>query len=150
MDKGENPMQDMVLDAYALLASQMVYEGMSDGEEERFLEAKRFTELLQVAKKPLYKKFDMSLLKAVASLTSLKFEFNLSHWAIDVIASLMKATCPNDNEMTTNFYETKKLLVELELPHRKIHVCPNRCILFWKDAKELEKCSTCGVERYVN
>ena len=61
----------------------------------------------------------------------------------------MKAMCPNDNEMTTNFYETKKLLTGLELPHHKIRACPNGCMLFWKDAEELENCSVCGAKRYI-
>ena len=72
---------------------------------------------MQVAEKPLYEGFDMSLLKAVARLTNLKCEFNLPRRVVDGIASLMKAMCPNDNEMTTNFDEAKKLLARLELPH---------------------------------
>jgi len=91
----------------------------------------------------------MSLLKVGTRLTNLKCEFDLPHLAVDGIASLMKAMCPNDNEMTTNFYETKKLLAGLELPHHKIHVYPNGCMLFWKDADDLENCSVSGAERYI-
>ena len=149
MGEGENSMRDMILDAYAPIASRMEDEGMNNDEEEPFVEAQKFIELVQAAEKPLYEGSDMSLLKAVARLTNLKCEFNLPHRAVDGIASLMKAMCPNDNEMTTNFYETKKLLAGLELPHYKIHVCPNGCMLFWKDAEEWEKCSVCGTERYI-
>ena len=149
MGERENSMRDMVLDAYAPIASRMEDEGMNNDEEEPFVEAQKFIELVQAAEKPLYEGSDMSLLKAVARLTNLKYEFNLPHRVVDGIASLMKAMCPNDNEMTTNFYETKKLLAGLELPHYKIHVCPNGCMLFWKDAEELEKCSVCGTERYI-
>ena len=97
----------------------------------------------------MYEGFDISLLNVAAELTNLKCEFNLPHWVVDGIGSLMKVMSPNDNEMTTNFYETKKLLVGLKLPHHKIHVCPKGYMLFWKDAEELEKCLVCSAERYI-
>jgi len=50
--------------------------------------------------------------------------------------------------MTANFYENKKLLVGLELPNCNIHVCPDGCMLFWKDIEELEKRLICGGKRY--
>ena len=109
---------------------------------------KKFIKLEQVAEKPLYEGSEMSLLKVVARLTNLKYEFNLPYQAINGIASLMKAMCPNDNDMTTNFYETKRLLSGLELPYKRIHVWPNRCMMFWPDVEGLEKCTICGVGRW--
>jgi len=41
MGKGENTMWDMVLDAYAPIASRMENEGMNNGEEEPFVEVKK-------------------------------------------------------------------------------------------------------------
>ena len=52
------------------MASRMADEGMNDGEEEPFLDAKRFIQLVQAAEKPLYEGSNMSLLKAVARLTN--------------------------------------------------------------------------------
>ena len=130
MEEGDNLIRDMVLDAYAPMASLMANEGLNEDEEEPFLEAKRFIQLVKAAEKPLYQGSDMSLLKAIARLANLKCEFNLPHKAVDGIASLMKAMCPNDNEMMANFYEIKKLLGGLELPHHKLHVSTNGCMLF--------------------
>jgi len=73
----------MVLDAYAPMASLMANEGLNEDEEEPFLEAKRFIQLVKAVEKPLYQGSDMSLLKAVARLTNLKCEFNLPHRAVD-------------------------------------------------------------------
>ena len=50
----ENPMRDMVLDAYAPTTSTIAGQGSSDDEEEPILDAKRFIELVQHAEKPLY------------------------------------------------------------------------------------------------
>ena len=90
----------------------------------------------------------MFLLKVIARLTNLKCEFNLPHRAIDGVASLMKAMCPNDNDIMANLYKTKRLLSRLELPHQRIHACPNRCMLFWQDVEGLEKCTVYGAERW--
>jgi len=91
----------------------------------------------------------MSLLKAVARLTNLKCEYNLPHRVIDGIASIMKEICPNNNDMSSNYYEVKKLLAGLKLPHRKIDVFRNGCMLFWKEADGLDKCSICDEGRYL-
>jgi len=125
-----NPMTEMVMAAYAPMTSLMLQEATHQEEEEPNAEAKRFVQLLKAAEKPLYEGCPMSLLKAVARLTNLKSEFNLPHRAVDGIASFMKEICPNNNEMAGDYYEIKKLLAGLELPHRKIDACPNGCMLF--------------------
>jgi len=105
-------------------------------------------QLLQAPEKPLYEYYEMSLLKAVAHLTNLKCEYNLPHRAVDVTATFMKEICPDTNDMAGNYYEIKKLLIGLELPYIKIDVCPNGCMLFWKDNEFLETCSICEEGRY--
>jgi len=36
----------------------------------------------------------------------------------------------------------------LGIEYRKIHACPNDCILYRKEFKGLHKCPRCGVSRY--
>jgi len=43
----------------------------------------------------------------------------------------------------------KKLLAGPQLPHHKIDVCPNGCMLFWKGAKGLDRCSFCDEGRHL-
>jgi len=126
----ENPMRDMVVDAFAPTRSLLRPEAMNNEGHEPIAEAKRFMQLLQAAERPLYEGCEMSLLKAVACLTNLKCEYNLPHRAVDAIASFMKEICPDANYMARNYYEIKKLLTGLELPHAKIDVCPKGCMLF--------------------
>ena len=125
-----NSMRDMIMDAYAPVTSLILKEATHQEKQEPIIVAKRFLELLKAAKKPLYKGCQMLLLKAVAKLTNLKCEFSLPHRAVDGIAAFMKEICPNNNEMVGNYYEIKQLLSGLELPHQKIDVCPNGCMLF--------------------
>jgi len=66
----------------------------------------------------------MSLVKVVADLTNLKYECNMSNCEVNSIVAFMKEICPNNNDMAGNYYEINKLLVGLELLHRKINVFP--------------------------
>ena len=36
----------------------------------------------------------------------------------------------------------------MQLPHKRIDDCPNRCMLYWKDKIDLDRCEHCGVDRY--
>jgi len=143
------PLRDMVMDAYAPTASLLLQELPQHEEKEPILEAKRFLQLLKAVERPLYEGCVMSLLKAVARLINLKCEYNLPRRAVDGIASFMKEIFPNNNDMVGNYYEIKKLLAGLELPHRKIDVCPNGCMLFWKETEGLDRCSICDEGRYL-
>jgi hypothetical protein len=49
--------------------------------------------------------------------------------------------CPKD------LYQSKKLLFGLGMSYEKIDVCPDNCMLFWKD--NAEKCLRCGKSRFV-
>ena len=60
----------------------------------------------------------------------------------------MKDMCPDENKMTNSSYKTKKLLEGLELLHQKLHVCPNGCMLFWKEHKDLKECLYYKGSRY--
>ena len=143
-------MIDMVMDAYAPTASLLLQELSNHEEHEPIPQAKGFLELLKAVERPLYEGSEMSLLKVVARLINLKCEYNLPHQAVDGIASFMKGICPSNNDMASNYYEVKKLLADLELPHCKINVCPNGCKLFWKENDGLDRCSTCYEGRYLN
>jgi len=138
----------MVMGAYTPTMSLLMLEVTNNEEQEPIPEAKRFMQMLQAAKKPLYEGCEMSLVKAVVDLTNLKCEYNMPHRAVDAITAFMKEICLDTNYIVGNYYGIKKLLVGLKLPHRKIDVFPNSCMLFWKDNESLETCSICDGGRY--
>ena len=53
-----------------------------------------------------------------------------------------------DNSLLTSHYEATKILCRIGLEYRKIHACPNDCILYRKEFEGLHKCPRCGVSRY--
>lgn len=138
-----NRYKDMVIDAFG-----PEYDMEHVVEEDPLPEQKKFFDMLAAAEKPLYDGCKMSLLSVAAKVTNIKCEYNIPHRAIDNFTSLMKDMCPEDNKMTDNFYRTRKLLDGLELPHHKIDVCVNGCMLFWKENKDLTECSFCKERRY--
>jgi hypothetical protein len=46
-------------------------------------------------------------------------------------------------------YEVKQLVCPLGLEVQKIHACPNDCILYRGEYKNLDACPVCGALRYM-
>jgi len=55
---------------------------------------------------------------------------------------------PQDNTLPTSHYEAKKIFCPMGLEYRKIHACPNDCILYRKEFEGFHKCPRYGVSRY--
>ena len=66
----------------------------------------------------------------------------------DLLDSL-RETFPAGEKLLKSSYEVKKLICELGLGYEKIHVCPNNCMLFWKNRKNAFVCSICYASRWV-
>jgi hypothetical protein len=52
------------------------------------------------------------------------------------------------NEMPLSFYEVKKTICTLGMEYKKIHACPNDCMLYHKGMSNLKSCPTCGESRW--
>lgn len=55
---------------------------------------------------------------------------------------------PQDNEMPSTTYESKKTLKLLGMNYKKIYVCPNDCILYRKEFENESKCPVCQESRW--
>ncbi|XP_019191067.1 PREDICTED: uncharacterized protein LOC109185582 [Ipomoea nil] len=64
------------------------------------------------------------------------------------LLDLLKDMFPNDNELLISTYEAKKMLCPLGMEVKKIHACPNDCVLYWKEYSNLHVCPKCGASRY--
>nr|GFB03782.1 hypothetical protein [Tanacetum cinerariifolium] len=109
----------------------------------------KFQELLLDAKKPLYKGcLDFKKLSAIVKLLNLKGKYGASDKFFIELLGLLKKMLPAGNEMVEKTYQAKKLMRMMGPGYKKIHVCSNNCILYWKDNKELTVCTTCGISRW--
>ena len=108
-----------------------------------------FQKLLEDAEKPLYPGCsNFKKLSALVKLYNLKVKSGWSDKSFSELLKLLGEMLPDQNEIPTSMYEAKKTLNALGMEYEKIHACPNDCILYWKDYKDLTSCPTCGLSRW--
>ncbi|OMO86777.1 Transposase, Ptta/En/Spm, plant [Corchorus capsularis] len=105
----------------------------------------------------LIKEAEENLYPTCSTFTKLSFMVHLYHikclngWSnksFTMLLKLLKDVLPEGNTLPTSFYEFKKIISALGLGYEMIHACPNDCMLFWKDNKDLEFCLKCGASRW--
>jgi len=55
---------------------------------------------------------------------------------------------PEGNSLTNRNYEAKKILCPMGMKYKKIHSCPNDCILYTNEYGNLRRCPRCALSRY--
>ncbi|GJY01076.1 putative transposase-associated domain-containing protein [Tanacetum coccineum] len=109
----------------------------------------KFQELLLDADKPLYEGCpDFTKLSAIVKLLNLKGKYGCSDKFFTELLGLLKKMLPAGNEMVEKTYQAKKVMKLMGSGYKKIHVCINNCLLYWKDDKDLTACQTCGISRW--
>ncbi|GJU71055.1 RNA-directed DNA polymerase, eukaryota [Tanacetum coccineum] len=109
----------------------------------------KFQELLLDAEKPLYEGCpDFTKLSAIVKLLNLKGKYGASDKFFTELLGLIKKMLPAGNEMVEKTYQAKKVMKLMGSGYKKIHVCINNCLLYWKDDKDLTACRTCGISRW--
>nr|GMC91220.1 uncharacterized protein LOC109168127 [Ipomoea batatas] len=108
-----------------------------------------FESLFVDSEKPLFPgcaKF--TKLSAVLKLYSLKAKNGWSDKGFTELLELLKDMLPDNNELPSSTYEAKKMLCPLGMEIKKIHACPNDCVLYRKEYSDLHVCPKCGASRY--
>ena len=110
-----------------------------------------FESLSEVAKKPLYpgcKKYP----KLSGVLTP--FNINSQHGWTDssftttTFLSALGDMFPEGNEVPKSYYYAKKLMCPFGMEYKRIHACPNDCVLYRNEHEHKDKCPQCGKSRY--
>ncbi|GJR89338.1 putative transposase-associated domain-containing protein [Tanacetum coccineum] len=109
----------------------------------------KFQELLLDAEKPLYEGCpDFTKLSAIVKLLNLKGKYEASDKFFTELLGLIKKMLPAGNEMVEKTFQAKKVMRLMGSGYKKIHVCINNCLLYWKNDKDLTACRTCGTSRW--
>ncbi|XP_031108728.1 uncharacterized protein LOC116013221 [Ipomoea triloba] len=87
-------------------------------------------------------------LSSMLKLYNLKAKNRWSDKSFTELLKLLKDMLLDDNEVPCSTYEAKKMLCPLSMDIERIHACPNDCILYWKQYKDLHVCPKCGASRY--
>ncbi|XP_019153459.1 PREDICTED: uncharacterized protein LOC109149923 [Ipomoea nil] len=126
-------------------------EMMRDVQEDFSEMPPEFKCLFDNGEKPLFPgSTKFTKLSGVLKLYNLKAKNGWSDKSFTGLLELIKDMLPGDNELPNSTYEAKKMLCPLGMDIERIHACPNDCILYWKDYKDLHVCPKCGASRYKN
>ena len=112
-------------------------------------DAKKFYSHLEDGKLPLYQGCtNFSRLTFIFRLYSLKCVHGITESGFGDILELIKEAFPAAN-IPLSFNIAKSIIRDLGLDYKKIHACPNSCMLYWGENEKDEKCKTCGLSRWV-
>ncbi|KAL6320534.1 hypothetical protein AAG906_007613 [Vitis piasezkii] len=108
-----------------------------------------FKKLLEDAKKPLYPScIKFTKLSALVKLYNVKARYGWSDKSFSNLLQILGDMLPVNNEMPLSVYEVKKTLNALGMEYKKIHACPNDCILYRNELNDASSCPTCGMSRW--
>jgi hypothetical protein len=93
---------------------------------------------------------DLTVLQAVTRLMAMKSKYNLSNQCYNDIVKLIIALIPTKHNMSKDLYQSKKIIVGLDMNYEKIDVCEKSYMLLWKEHKNDTECMHCSRSRYVN
>ncbi|KAG2371826.1 uncharacterized protein HKW66_Vig0239470 [Vigna angularis] len=129
----QDNLEDMIRDVGAEAFSQAhVYETMStDAETPLYTGSTKFTRL-----------------SAVLRLMNLKASNGWSDKSFTELLSLLNEMLPDGNTLPNRNYDAKKILCPMGMEYKRIHACPNDCILYRNENEVLIKCPKCGLSRY--
>ncbi|XP_056698249.1 uncharacterized protein [Spinacia oleracea] len=105
--------------------------------------------LSKAAETPLYPGCTKySKLSAVCTLYNIKTSGGWTDISFTELLVALSDMLPAGNELPRSNYYAKKLMCPFGLEYKKIHACPNDCLLYHKKYENLDKCPRCGVLRY--
>jgi len=83
-------------------------------------------------------------LSAILRLMNLKVTNGWMDKSFTELLVLLNEMLPGGNTLPTQNYDATKILCLMDMEYRRIHACPNDCILYIKEFEDLKKCPKCG------
>jgi hypothetical protein len=72
----------------------------------------------------------LTVLQAVTRLMGMKSKYNFSNQCYNDIVKLIIDLIPMKHNMPKDLYQSKKIVVDLDMNYEKIDVCARNCMLF--------------------
>ncbi|XP_042962378.1 uncharacterized protein LOC122296641 [Carya illinoinensis] len=161
INEGSGGMTTMLHDVFPMFDPEIVEGGPEIGvdageagvqNENRQGSSKRvnkFYNMLKDADEPLYEGCTKhTKFSAIVRLWNMKCLGGLSNNIFTKLLEFVNELLPPGVSFPKNTYKAKKYMNELGLGYEKILVCPNGCMLFWKDNENLEICMVCGASKW--
>ena len=127
-----------------------IHEMVQDMEDHFMHQPNILFSLVDDSKKLLYHGCNdqCTRLSATLKLCKLKVKHNWSDKSFTEMLQFLGEILPTSNTLPTSTYEAKKVLCPMGMNVKKIHACPNDCVLFRNEHEDLDRCPKCGASRY--
>ena len=89
------------------------------------------------------------MLGFILELLTLKAKHSWSDGSFNDLLRILAWLLPKPNKVPANTYRAKNLVSPFTMGVKRIHACPNHCILYHGDTfKDLKKCLVCSASQY--
>ncbi|XP_049399799.1 uncharacterized protein LOC125863867 [Solanum stenotomum] len=157
LDTGDE-MQDMLHEAFGIPPTSSFVDMDTSGtdglgssnQHNRGFDKKtgEFFKLLKEVERELYSGSKYSLLSFLVRLLHLKCLNGWSNNSFSMLLELLKDVLPEGETLPKSFNDSKKIIKDLGLEYKKIHACPNDCMIYWNDTEDQINCKICKAPRY--
>uniref|UniRef100_I1QTA5 Transposon protein, putative, CACTA, En/Spm sub-class n=1 Tax=Oryza glaberrima TaxID=4538 RepID=I1QTA5_ORYGL len=143
-----SPLGGEIVDVDHDLLQDMLRDVEDPTQNER--DGMKFSRLVSDSETPLYAgcKAKHTKLSVTLDLMKLKASSGWIDKSFTDLLGILKAMLPVENILPETTYEAKQVLCPLGLEVRRIHACPNDCILYHKQYADLDACPVCKASRY--
>jgi hypothetical protein len=119
-------------------------------EDENAKEAKKFEQLVASSKTPpsLGSAEKCTCLAVTLKILKINVAHNWPDKSTDTLLKCHGKVLRKDNKLPETTYKAKKVVCPHALDILKYHACPNDCIIYYKEQKDLQKCPHCDTSRY--
>ena len=147
----------MVEDAFArgddIHWEQQEQDDVPEPDEDEFCQSTEEMEaLFAEGRKRLFRGCKTNRLKFVIVVLTMCNLFGVPYSFLDELLRFLGSdVLPKNNRLPKTSYECRSLLMKMGLKHEDIPCCPDGHMLFWKQNKNLDKCTYpgCGKSRYM-
>jgi ferredoxin-like protein FixX len=113
------------------------------------VEVEAFFKLLKASEESLHKHTEVTLLTFITRLMTIKSKYFFFNNCYNDFVKLISDILLKPHKVPKDMYQFKKIMSALGLKYEKIDVCPDNCMLFWKEHANEKKCLECGQSRFI-
>jgi hypothetical protein len=113
------------------------------------MEVETFFKLFKASKESLHEHTEVTLLIFITRLMAIKSKYFFSNNCYNDIMKLISDILPKTHKVPKDMHQSKKMMSALGLKYEKIDVCPDNCMLFWKEHANEKKYLDCGQPRFI-
>jgi hypothetical protein len=97
------------------------------------MEVEAFFKFLKALEDPLHEHTEVTLLAFITRMMAIKSKYFFSNNCYNDLMKLISDILLKPHKVPTDMYQSKKMMSTLSLKYKKIDVCLDNCMLFWKE-----------------